>query len=177
MQIPQGTEASPSDVGDVTLDSDGVPDGLGFSVSPVTVVGVDNHDTDFGFFTPAVAQPGTGTPGYWKNHPDAWPVDSITVGGVSYSKARGDRLAEEGREGQDHDDVQLARPGHAERVDRQQRQLCDKDHRRRRRLDGHCIPHSAATSRHRATRGTYGEPMHKQMDYYNNGLLCAPHRN
>ena len=30
--------------------------------------------------------PGTGTPGYWKNHPDAWPEDSITIGGVTYSK-------------------------------------------------------------------------------------------
>ena len=28
-----------------------------------------------------------GTPGYWKNHPDAWPVEEITVGGVLYSKA------------------------------------------------------------------------------------------
>jgi hypothetical protein len=31
--------------------------------------------------------PGTGTPGYWKNHPEAWPVDSITIGGVTYAKA------------------------------------------------------------------------------------------
>ena len=30
--------------------------------------------------------PGTGTPGYWKNHPDAWPVEVIVVGCVSYSK-------------------------------------------------------------------------------------------
>jgi hypothetical protein len=30
--------------------------------------------------------PGTGTPGYWKNHPDAWPVDEIDIGGVTYSK-------------------------------------------------------------------------------------------
>jgi hypothetical protein len=28
----------------------------------------------------------TGTQGYWKNHPDAWPVSSIVVGGVNYSK-------------------------------------------------------------------------------------------
>lgn len=27
------------------------------------------------------------TPGYWKNHPDAWPVESITLGGVTYSKS------------------------------------------------------------------------------------------
>jgi hypothetical protein len=25
----------------------------------------------------ATDPPGTGTPGYWKNHPDAWPVDTI----------------------------------------------------------------------------------------------------
>lgn len=31
--------------------------------------------------------PGTGTPGYWKNHPDAWPVETIEVGGVQYAKA------------------------------------------------------------------------------------------
>lgn len=29
--------------------------------------------------------PGTGTPGYWKNHP--WPAEEITIGGVTYSKA------------------------------------------------------------------------------------------
>ena len=29
----------------------------------------------------------TRTPGYWKNHPDAWPVESITIGGIPYTKA------------------------------------------------------------------------------------------
>jgi hypothetical protein len=32
------------------------------------------------------SNPGTGTPGYWKNHANAWPVGSITIGGVSYAK-------------------------------------------------------------------------------------------
>ncbi len=26
------------------------------------------------------------TPGYWKNHPDEWPVDTITIGWVTYTK-------------------------------------------------------------------------------------------
>ena len=26
------------------------------------------------------------TPGYWKNHPEAWPVDVVTIGGVPYTK-------------------------------------------------------------------------------------------
>jgi len=25
------------------------------------------------------------TPGYWRNHPEAWPVDDITIGGITYS--------------------------------------------------------------------------------------------
>jgi len=28
------------------------------------------------------------TQGYWKNHPDAWPVDSLTLGSVQYTKAQ-----------------------------------------------------------------------------------------
>lgn len=28
------------------------------------------------------------SPGFWKNHPDAWPVDSITIGGTTYTKAQ-----------------------------------------------------------------------------------------
>jgi hypothetical protein len=35
----------------------------------------------------AWVSPGTRTPGYWMNHPDAWPVDSITIGGITYTKA------------------------------------------------------------------------------------------
>lgn len=28
----------------------------------------------------------TGTPGYWKNHPDAWPVDELVIGDVTFYK-------------------------------------------------------------------------------------------
>jgi hypothetical protein len=30
--------------------------------------------------------PGVGTPGYWMNHPEAWPVDGLTIGGIDYTK-------------------------------------------------------------------------------------------
>jgi hypothetical protein len=36
---------------------------------------------------PTTRQNGTGTPGSWKNHPEAWPVDSLTIGGMEYSQA------------------------------------------------------------------------------------------
>src|SRR5215471_8029183 len=32
--------------------------------------------------------PGTGTPGYWMNHPEAWPTNQIVVGGIIYTKAQ-----------------------------------------------------------------------------------------
>ncbi|MDD3643421.1 MAG: hypothetical protein PHQ19_08180 [Candidatus Krumholzibacteria bacterium] len=42
------------------------------------------YDTDF---TCECEEYGcTYTPGYWKNHPDAWPVDLLVVGGVDYSQ-------------------------------------------------------------------------------------------
>ena len=34
---------------------------------------------------PPVCPPGTGTPGYWMNHPEAWPVEEITIGGEDYT--------------------------------------------------------------------------------------------
>jgi hypothetical protein len=114
VQIPVGMQPSPADVGgNDTIDSDGVADTFGFSVTTVTVTGGNNPDTDFGFFTTAVQNPGTGTPGYWKN------------------------LARQGRQGQDDYDVQLDRAGEAERADRQRRELRRQHHCRGRRLDVH----------------------------------------
>ncbi len=40
-------------------------------------------------FTCECGEPGTCTytPGYWKNHPEAWPVTSLEVGGITYTQA------------------------------------------------------------------------------------------
>lgn len=40
---------------------------------------------DAGVYRPSYESPGTGTPGYWMNHPEAWPVEELTVGGVTYT--------------------------------------------------------------------------------------------
>src|SRR2546425_793812 len=92
VQIPDGMQPSPYHMGpDDTLNSDGVADGLN-SVALMNVASPFNGVyTDFGFSaspvtSPPVTSPGTGTPGYWKNHPEAWPVSSITVGGVTYTR-------------------------------------------------------------------------------------------
>ena len=178
VQIPPGTQPSPTNSGsDDTLDSDGGPDGLGNSTATVTYAFPEAYDatTDFGFWTPSVQQPGTGTPGYWKNHPEAWPVATITVGGVTYTKAQALAILE--TPGKDRTLTMFSSlvpaklnvmVGH----------------------DGSCVNSAIAaadawmTSVGGVGSGVHaaslawkvGEPLHRQMDNYNNGMLCAPHR-
>ncbi len=170
--IPTGTQASPPNVGDDSFDSDGIPDGTGYSVAHVDDTG---FATDFGFFTPAQQQPGTGTPGYWKNHPDAWPVGSLTVGGVTYTKAQA--IAWLSKPGKDKTTTMFS-------------SLVPAMLNVQIGNDGSCISTVIALANTwMATYGPVGanvaassdawaagEPLHIQMDSYNNGLLCAPHR-
>jgi hypothetical protein len=177
VQIPPGTQASPSNVGDDTLDSDGVSDGLGNSVATLTV-GPDffARNTDFGFHQPPVAQPGTGTPGYWKNHPAAWPVPTLTVGGVVYTKAQA--MAWLDLISKDKTTTMFS-----SLVSAKLNVLLGND--------SSCVSSTiAAADAWMATYGPVGsrveassyawkvgEPLHRLMDNYNNGMLCAPHRN
>jgi SdrD B-like domain len=175
--VPQDTLASPSNVGsDDTVDSDGVPNSLGYSVTSVTVGLVANSNTDFGFSSSAVTNPGTGTPGYWKNHPDAWPLPGVTVGGVYYPEA--DAIKWLGRVGKDKTTTMFS-------------SLVSAILNVYIGNDSSCVATTiAAAHTWMATYGpvgsnvaassyawSVGEPLHRQMDSYNNGLLCAPHRN
>lgn len=173
--IPTGTQASPSNVGDDALDSDGVPDGTGFSVA--SSPGDSATRTDFGFYTTPVAQPGTGTPGYWKNHPDAWPVDTITVGGITYTKEQA--IGWLSKVGKDKTTTMFS-----SLVPAMLNIMIGND--------GSCVNATiAAANSWMATYGplggnggvpassyawSVGEPLHITLDNYNNGRLCAPHR-
>ena len=177
VQIPPGSEPSPPDVGgDDAVDSDGVPDGLGNSVATVMYAGAVDCNTDFGFFVSPVTQPGTGTPGYWKNHPEAWPVMQITVGGVTYSLSQAIALIE--RPGKDRTLTMFS-----SLVPAMLNVLAGND--------GSCVESTIAAADEwmrtygPAERGVHpasyawkvGEPLHRLLDNYNNGMLCAPHRN
>ena len=171
VQIPPGTHPSPLNVGDDAFDSDGDPDGLGNSVA---IVG-GSCRADFGFWVPPVAAPGTGTPGYWKNHPEAWPVEQITVGGVTYTKAQA--IAWLNAVGKDKTITMFS-----SLVPAKLNLLIGND--------GSCVSSTiAAADEWMAKYGPVGkgvnaaslawkigEPLHRQMDNYNNGMLCAPHR-
>jgi hypothetical protein len=172
--IPTGSEASPPNVGSDGSDSDGVPDGNGYSVA-VVHVGFPPLTTDFGVFTSAKPNPGTGTPGYWKNHPEAWPVSSIAVGGITYTKAQA--IAWLGKVGKDKTTTMFS-------------SLVPAMLNVKIGNDGSCVNSAiAAANAWMTTYGpvgsnvaassyawSVGEPLHQQMDAYNNGLLCAPHR-
>jgi hypothetical protein len=170
--IPTGTQASPPNVGDDAFDSDGVPDGSGFSVA--TNLPADGRATDFGFFTPAVTQPGTGTPGYWKNHPDAWPVSTITVGGNTYTDAQA--IAWLGKVGKDKSTTMFSAL-----VPAMLNIMVGND--------GSCVNGTIAAANTwmaahpvgsniagSSDAWAAGEPLQSTLDSYNNGLLCAPHR-
>jgi hypothetical protein len=173
VQVPVGKQTSPTNVDDL-LGSDGVNEGAGFSVVR-NVSGNGSSFTSFGFFATAAKNPGTGTPGYWKNHPEAWPVASITVGGVPYT--RDEAIAWLGKVGKDKTTTMFS-----SLVPAMLNIMIDNDRS--------CIDATIAeANKWMATYGPVGsgvaasseawligEPMHQTMDAYNNGRLCAPHR-
>ncbi len=178
VQIPPGMQPSPPNVGTSdTVDSDGITDGIGNVRGPVTLVSATIFDssTDFGFSIPSVNPPGTGTPGYWKNHPEAWPVQTITVGGVSYTKAQAITWLE--AVGKDRTTTMFS-------------SLVSAKLNVISGTDGSCIASTiddadawmaasgpVGSGVHAASLAwKLGEPFHRRLDNYNNGMLCAPHR-
>jgi hypothetical protein len=179
VQIPPGTQPSPSNSGsDDNADSDGVPDGVGNSSTTTTLNTNEfyNSSTDFGFWTPPVTQPGTGTPGYWKNHPEAWPVATIVVGGVTYTRDQAiERLESVGK------DRRLTM--FSSLVPAMLNVMIGNDKScigsTIAAADAWMAEHIADPDIVRASSLAWklGEPLHRQLDNYNNGMLCAPHRN
>jgi hypothetical protein len=177
VQIPPGTQPSPADVGaDDTIDSDGSTDGLGNSVAVVTLTEAENFNasTDFGFWVPPVAQPGTGTPGYWKTHPEAWPVETITLGGVDYSKTQA--LEFLNAAGKDKTLTMFSSLVSAKlNVQVGNDSSCVASTIEA--ADAWMAAYPAGSNVHAASLAwKRGEPLHRLMDNYNNGMLCAPHR-
>jgi len=178
--IPLGMKPSPLSVGADAVDSNGVSDTFGSSATTVTFAGGSNPDTDFGFFTTSILNPGTGTPGYWKNHADAWPVPDIIIGGVKYTKAQA--IAWLGKVGKDKTTTMFS-----SLVSARLNVIIGNDPgcvagtivKADAWMTAPPIGYGPVGSGVQASSPawTIGEPLHQWMDAYNNGQLCAPHRN
>ena len=152
-------------------------DGAGPTFITGNVNGYEKYSVVRFFISVVPGSPGTGTPGYWMNHPEAWPVPGITIGGIYYSM---------------DDAIMLMKSPVA----------TDKTYSMFAALvaaklnvmignDDSCIAETIAAAD--AWMATYpvgsgveaggktspwrvGEPLFLLLDAYNNGLLCAPAR-
>jgi hypothetical protein len=177
VQIPNDGVPTLTNVGDDTTDSDGEligSDSVATVFFPEGVTEVTN--TDFGFAVAPTAAIGAGTPGYWMNHPEAWPVASIVIGGDTYSRETAIQL--------------LKAPGNKDKTYTMFASLVSAKLNLLIGTNPVCITGEVDAAD--AWMDTYGpvgtkvaassyawkvgEPHHRAMDNYNNGMLCAPHR-
>ena len=141
-----------------------------------TVLDANDFTYDFPYAPPIpITAPGTGTLGYWKNHPEAWPVDEITVGGVTYTRDQAIAL--------------LKTAGKGDKTFDLFHQLVPAILNVLVGNDGSCVGAAIAAAdawlaAHPLGSGVKakdwttsgGDTLHSTLDAYNNGLLCAPHR-
>lgn len=165
----------PNQGSDDTKDSDADP-ATGKTVCTTLVAGENDMTWDAGMYTVACTPLGTGTPGYWMNHPEAWPVDSITIGGVVYSKDKAILL--------------MKSPVKLDKTYTMFPALVSAKLNVLVCNDASCIADTiqAADDWMRvygpvgsgvlasSSAWAIGEPLYLLLDEYNNGLLCAPSR-
>jgi hypothetical protein len=119
--------------------------------------------------------PGTGTPGFWKNHPEAWPINSIVIGGTTYTKAQAIAL--------------MQNPTKTDKTFNMFEQLVASILNVLIGNESSCIEDTIESaldwmeihpvgSKVKADSAAWavGGPLHSELDEYNNGLLCAPAR-
>jgi protocatechuate 3,4-dioxygenase beta subunit len=142
-------------------------------VATVTVAGGQTRtDVDFGY---RVTAPGTGTIGYWKNHPQAWPVSTITIGGVVYTRDQAIVLIGTPSRGDKSIDLfkQLAAAKLSVLVGNNPSCIYQTINS----ADAWMAAHPPGSNVGGGSAAwTQASPWHTQLDNYNNGKLCAPHR-
>lgn len=127
---------------------------------------------DLGPIPDPVVSTGTGTIGYWKNHPEAWPIASIDLAGIVLSQS--DALSI------------FNTPTRGDKTISMVKQLIAAVLNVAAGNDATCIAstidaselwlieHGGVGSGQR--QWDEGDLLHDELDAYNNGQLCAPHR-
>lgn len=128
---------------------------------------------DFGY-RPATS-PGTGTPGYWKNHPEAWPVNEIAIGGITYTTAEAIDLMNAKSAKDKTLDMFRTLVSAKLNVAIGNEWSCIEDALSQ--ADAWMATHPVGSGVTANTSDWQGiEWAYTMLDDYNNGLLCAPHR-
>lgn len=125
---------------------------------------------------PPPSNPGTGTPGYWKNHPNDWPVMELKLGNTTYGKTALLAILRTPTRGDGT--YTMARALIAALLNG----LIDNDTSC---IDAVVDDAQAWLTQHPIGSGVrggshawlLGSAIAGTLDDYNNGLLCAPHRN
>lgn len=130
-------------------------------------------------FTPVPPEDceGTGTPGYWKNHPEAWPVDEITIGGIVYSKeeAIGWMMTSNSKD----KTITMFRALVAAKLNVLMgcKFCCVETTMVAADMWMESFPvGSGIAAGGKDSPWREGDMLYQKLDDYNNGLLCAPHR-
>lgn len=174
---PSGYDFSPKDQGaDDAIDSDADP-----TTGKTTCTTLDPEEIDLtwdaGLYQQPPTNPGTGTPGYWKNHPEAWPVDSISICGTDWTIAQAIEWMNTPVKGDKtitmfaalvsaklnvligNDDSCIA-----DTIDSADAWMCEYG------------PVGSGVRARSDAWQNEGEDLYSMLDDYNNGLLCAPSR-
>jgi hypothetical protein len=122
-----------------------------------------------------IQSPGTGTPGYWANHPNAWPTNQLVIGGITYTKAAAIKIIKRNVAGDKRYTI------FPSLVSAELNVLIGND--------SSCVDtaieaanawwatYSASPVAAKSAAWKLIAPEQNLLDAYNNGLLCAPHRN
>ncbi len=127
---------------------------------------------------------GTGTPGFWKNHPNAWPVNNVIIGGKGYTRENAIRIMKTSGKGDKcftmfdalvsaKLNVLIGNPSSCIDATITQADIW---------MDAWCVnePKDFFDDNKKTVSGSSnawqsGEPVYWTLDAYNNGLLCAEH--
>lgn len=125
---------------------------------------------------PPTPAPGTGTIGYWKTHASAWPVTSIKIGNQTYTVSQAITLL--GTESRGDKTIDLAKQLIAAKLNVLVGNASSCISATITSADNWLKIHPVGSNvRGSSSAWRQASPWHTMLDNYNNGLLCAPHRN
>ncbi|MEP7013746.1 MAG: SdrD B-like domain-containing protein, partial [Acidobacteriota bacterium] len=124
---------------------------------------------------PPTPAPGTGTIGYWKTHASAWPVTSIKIGNQTYTVSQAVTLL--GTASTGDKSIDLAKQLIAAKLNVLVGNVSTCISATITSADNWLKTYPVGSNvRGSSSAWTQASPWHNMLDEYNNGLLCAPHR-